>query len=65
MRRQPSCLCRWRRFSPPSRASITSTWTGAAIRAISWGDKIHRFARITAIADVYDALAPQRSYKPV
>ncbi len=28
------------------------------------GDKIHRFARITAIADVYDALTTQRSYKP-
>ena len=28
------------------------------------GDKIHRFARIAAIADVYDALTTQRSYKP-
>ena len=28
------------------------------------GNKIHRFARITAIADVYDALTTQRSYKP-
>ena len=28
------------------------------------GDKIHRFARIVAIADVYDALTSSRSYKP-
>ncbi len=28
------------------------------------GDKIHRFARIVAIADVYDALTTMRSYKP-
>lgn len=28
------------------------------------GDNIHRFARIVAIADVYDALTTQRSYKP-
>lgn len=27
------------------------------------GDQIHRFARIAAIADVYDALTTQRSYK--
>ena len=27
------------------------------------GDKIHRFARIVAIADVYDALTTRRSYK--
>ena len=27
------------------------------------GDQIHRFARITAIADVYDALTTQRPYK--
>lgn len=28
------------------------------------GDNIHRFARIAAIADVYDALTSQRAYKP-
>lgn len=28
------------------------------------GDSIHRFARIVTIADVYDALTSQRSYKP-
>ena len=28
------------------------------------GNNIHRFARIVAIADVYDALTTQRSYKP-
>ncbi|MBQ9377147.1 MAG: HD-GYP domain-containing protein [Schwartzia sp.] len=28
------------------------------------GDKIHRFARIVAVADVYDALTTRRSYKP-
>ena len=28
------------------------------------GNSIHRFARIVSIADVYDALTTQRSYKP-
>jgi putative nucleotidyltransferase with HDIG domain len=29
-----------------------------------WGDHVHHYARLTAVADVYDALTAKRVYKP-
>ncbi len=39
-------------------------WDGSGYPRALAGEKIHRLARIVAIADVYDALRSPRTYKP-
>ena len=52
--------------SPLSRAVVRShheQWNGAGYPAGLAGSKIHQFARIAAVADVFDALTSDRHYR--
>jgi len=53
-------------ISPLSRAVVRShheQWNGSGYPAGLLGSKIHQFARIAAVADVFDALTSDRHYR--
>ena len=55
------------RISPLSRSVVRDhheRWDGFGYPNGRFGEDIHQFARIAAIADVYDAITADRPYKP-
>ncbi|HEY2321101.1 MAG TPA: HD-GYP domain-containing protein [Solirubrobacteraceae bacterium] len=55
------------RVSPLTRSVVRDhheRWDGEGYAAGRAGDEIHQFARIAAVADVYDAITADRPYQP-